>query len=61
MQLYFALLSLEVLNEKSAVNLVDAIKQDEEYKFIIGQAQDRMQSCLMLLHFNQCKSEVKVG
>jgi len=61
MQLEFAMISLEVLNENSATNLINAIKQDENNKLIIGKSKKYMQSCLGLLKFLENKSKIKIN
>lgn len=60
MQFHFAFISLKVLDEESTANLIEAIIQDEEHKFIIGKAQHYMESCLMLLKYIECKSKLQL-
>lgn len=60
MQLDFAMMSLKVLDEESAGNLVSAIKQDEQDKLIIGKSQIYMQSCISLLKYIENKSKIKL-
>lgn len=59
MQFHFAFVSLKVLDEESADNLVEAVKQDEEHTFIIGKAQHYMDSCMTLLKYIDCKDKLK--
>lgn len=59
MQLDFSMISLEVLNEESATNLVNAIKLDEKDKLTIRKSQTYMQSCLCLIKFVENKSKIK--
>lgn len=61
MQLDFSLISLEVLNDESATNLVNAIKLDEKDKLTIRKSQIYMQSCLSLLKFVENKSKIKIN
>lgn len=60
MQIEFAMISLQVLDEESAANLVSAIDQDEKDKFTIGKSQTYKQSCLGLLKFLENKSKIKI-
>lgn len=60
MQLDFSMVSLQVMDEESSCNLVNAIKQDEKDKLTIGKSQTYMQSCLSLLKFVDNKNKVKI-
>lgn len=60
MQLNFSMISLEVLSEESATNLVNAIKLDENEKLTIRKSQIYIQSCLSLLKFLENKSKIKI-
>uniref|UniRef100_A0A2S2NEL0 Uncharacterized protein n=1 Tax=Schizaphis graminum TaxID=13262 RepID=A0A2S2NEL0_SCHGA len=59
MQLDFAMMSLVVLDEESASNLVKAIQQDEKDRSIIQKSQIYMQSCLGLIKFISNKTKIK--
>ncbi|XP_025197191.1 uncharacterized protein LOC112595979 isoform X1 [Melanaphis sacchari] len=59
MQLDFAMMSLIVLDEESAANLVKAIQQDEKDRSTIQKSQIYMQSCLSLIKFITNKTKVK--
>jgi len=59
MQLDFAMMSLIVLDEETASNLVKAIQQDEKDKSTIGKSQMYMQSCLSLIKFITNKTKIK--
>ncbi|KAE9544191.1 hypothetical protein AGLY_001370 [Aphis glycines] len=59
MQLDFAMMSLIVLDEESALNLVKAIQQDEKDRSTIRKSQTYMQSCLSLIKFISNKTKVK--
>lgn len=61
MQLDFALNSLQVLDEESANNLVEAVKLDEKDKITLGKSQMYMQSCLSLLKFVENKNKIKIN
>ncbi|XP_025416050.1 uncharacterized protein LOC112687520 [Sipha flava] len=61
MQLNFSLISLEVLSEESAKNLVDAIKLDKNDKSTIRKSQIYTQSCLSLLKFIENKNKIKIN
>jgi len=61
MQIEFAMISLEVLSEKSAANLINAVKQDEKDKLIVGKSKTYMQSCLSLLKFLETKNKIKIN
>lgn len=60
LQVEFSMISLQVLDEESAADLVSAINQDEEDKSIIGKSQNYMQSCSNLLKFIENKSKIKI-
>lgn len=60
MQIDFAMISLGVVDEKSAANLVDAIKQEENDKLIIDKSKTYMQSCSSLIKFLENKSKIKI-
>ncbi|CAI6363711.1 unnamed protein product [Macrosiphum euphorbiae] len=59
MQLDFAMMSLIVLDEESASNLVKAIQQDEKDKSTIGKSQIYKQSCLLLIKYMSNKTNIK--
>ncbi|XP_060834300.1 uncharacterized protein LOC132917535 [Rhopalosiphum padi] len=59
MQLDFAMMSLVVLDEESASNLVKAIQQDEKDRSTIQKSQIYMQSCLSLIKFISNKTKIK--
>jgi len=59
MQLDFAVMSLVVLDEESASDLVKAIQQDEKDKSTIGKSQIYVQSCLSLIKFISNKTKIK--
>jgi len=61
MQLDFAIISLEVLDEESTNNLVDAIKHDDKDKLIIEKAETYKLSCLSLLKYVENKSKIKIA
>lgn len=60
MQLDFALNSLQVLDEESADNLVEAIKLDERDKSILEKSKSYMQSCLSLIKFVENQRKIKI-
>lgn len=60
MQLDFALISLQTLDQESANDLVDAVKQDENEKLTIGKSQTYTQSCSSLIKFLENKSKIKI-
>lgn len=59
MQLDFAMISLQVLDEESAVKLVEATQQDEKDKLIIGKSKVYLQSCLSLIKFTSNFDKIK--
>lgn len=60
MQVEFAMISLQALDEESAANLVSAINQDKENKSIIEKSQNYVQKCSHLLKFIENKSKIKI-
>ncbi|VVC42376.1 Hypothetical protein CINCED_3A015161 [Cinara cedri] len=61
LQIEFAMMSLQVLDEESACNLVDAIKQSEEHKLTLRKSHSYTQSCLSLIKFVENKSKIKIN
>lgn len=60
MQLDFSLVSLQVMDEESSCNLVNAIKQGENDKSTIGKSHTYMQSCLSLIKYVDNKNKIKI-
>lgn len=61
LQIEFAMMALQVLDEQSACNLVNAIKQDENDKLILRKSQMYAHSCLSLIKFVENKNKYYVG
>lgn len=60
MQLDFSMMTLHMSGEDFVNNLINAIKQDEKDKLVLGKSQTYMQNCTVILKFLENKNKIKI-